>query len=124
MPSENRDTQLRLVRHIVGRELQPAALPTDDEDLAQAGLVDSMTRVNILLAVEEAAGASGLAVEWPEGRAFSVQEIARRLAEFAPGHASSAVNDRAALTSGRNCEVPVKGWAAVPGLLTVSAEQI
>src|SRR5215469_13949163 len=81
MRSEDRQppSQLDLVRRTIARELEPQPLPGDDQDLTDAGLVDSMTRVNILLAIEDAAGVPGFAADWPDNRPFSIREIADRL---------------------------------------------
>ena len=125
MPSENRETALRfdLVRRTLARELEPLALPGDDRDLAQAGLVDSMTRVNILLALEEAAGVPGFAAEWPDERPFSVQELAARLLEARDKPASATAAEVMAADERKGFEVSIQGWAVSAGSAVVPAEE-
>ncbi len=127
MPSDKPDAipALDLVRHTVAREIEPQALPGDDDDLTAAGLVDSMTRVNILLAIEETAGAPAFAAEWPDDRPFSVREIAERLRQARPLAPSEvAWADPFATPIRQVSEVSIKGWAASAGSLVIPAEQV
>jgi len=118
-------TPLDLVRRVVARELEPQPLRGDDEDLAS--VVDSMMRVNILLAVEESAGVSGFAAEWPDDRPFGVREIAERLQQAnreqvkraAAGNQPGLSLDRAAAAA-----VSIRGWAFSSGSLLIPAEQV
>jgi len=128
MPIDTTDAAARLdlVRRAVGRELAPEPLPSDDVDLGESGRVDSMMQVNILLAVEEAAGVEGFAAEWPEDRPFSVRQIAEGLLQAQPtsqpAEKISAGEQRG--PSLPTSEVSIKGWAFSAGSLVIPAEQI
>jgi 3-oxoacyl-[acyl-carrier-protein] synthase III len=126
MPSERGDSgsRLWLVRRTVARELEPQALPGDDEDLTRAGLVDSMTRVNILLAIEEVTGVSGLAANWPDDRQFSVRELAVYVAEAMPAPRGSERPEAIRAHGDRAGEVSIAGWGSSPGSLVVTAEGV
>ncbi|HUI40490.1 MAG TPA: 3-oxoacyl-[acyl-carrier-protein] synthase III C-terminal domain-containing protein [Terriglobia bacterium] len=126
MPSEHRNAtaQLALVRRTVARELEPLALPGDDEDLTAAGLVDSMTRVNVLLAIEEAAGVPGFAAGWLDDRPFSVRELSASLLQARTPPADAAVGDQPGADNRQASEVSVVGWAASPGSVVVPAENV
>jgi len=118
-------TPLDLVRRVVARELEPQLLPGDEEDLAQTGLVDSMMRVNILLAIEESAGVAGFAAEWPDDRPFSVRKIVERLRQVEGQPAEAIVaGARRATSLYQASEVSIKGWAASPGSVIIPAEQV
>jgi len=126
MLSESRDpaSRLRLVRRTIARELEPQALPDDHEDLSRAGLVDSMTRVNILLALEEVIGVPDLSARWPDHRPFSVQELATYIAEVVQA-APEAVSPGGVLArSNQAFEVSIAGWGSSPGSLLVTAEEV
>lgn len=124
MPGEDQSAgrHLDLVRRTVARELAPQALPGDDLDLTEAGLVDSMTRVNILLAIEEAAGAAGFAAECPDDRPFSVRELAACLLQSRTPSADVDAGDHAVADKRQASEVSIVGWAASPGSVVVPAE--
>jgi 3-oxoacyl-[acyl-carrier-protein] synthase-3 len=116
---------LELVRRTAARELEPLPLPADDEDLAQAGLVDSMMRVNILLAVEESAGVAGFAAEWPDDRPFSIREIAERLRQAQSEPAGEAARVEQRLPSlDPSSDVSINGWASSLGSLIISAGEV
>lgn len=126
MPSESGDStsRLRLVRRTVARELDPVTLPSDHEDLSRAGLVDSMTRVNILLALEEVTGISGLSTSWTEDRPFSVHELAACVAEATSG-SQDAVLPGAVRAQGNHAgEVFIAGWGSSPGSSVITAEEV
>lgn len=117
--------RFELVRRAVARELAPEPLPGDDEDLTETGLVDSMMRVNILLAVEDAAGVAGIAAEWPDDRPFSVREIAEGLLQAAREPVEDVSADEQREPSLHQAsEVSVKGWAFSAGSLVIPAEQV
>lgn len=126
MPNEggDSDSRLRLVRRTVARELEPQALPGDDEDLTRAGLVDSMTRVNILLALEEVVGSPGLAAHWSDSRPFSVNELATYISAAIPVAQETARGDAPRADDSRTREVSIVGWGSSPGSLVFAAEEV
>lgn len=127
MPIDTTDAAARfeLVRRTVARELAPEPPPGDDEDLSEAGLVDSMMRVNILLAIEEAAGVPGFAAEWPDDGRFSVREIAESLLQATTAPVEDvSVSEQRRSSLHQTSEVSINGWAFSPGSLVIPAEQV
>ncbi|HXJ95974.1 MAG TPA: 3-oxoacyl-[acyl-carrier-protein] synthase III C-terminal domain-containing protein [Terriglobia bacterium] len=124
--TESRDStsQLRLVRRTLARELDPLTLPGDQEDLSRAGLVDSMTRVNILLALEEVTGIPGLSTSWPDDRPFSVRELASHISEAAAGPRETVRAEEVHANGNEAFEVSVAGWGVSPGSTVVTAEDV
>jgi 3-oxoacyl-[acyl-carrier-protein] synthase-3 len=124
--SENLDESraLELSRQCVASKLPFQALPGDDDDLVETGLLDSMGWVDVLIGIESATDIRDFGNTWPEGRAKSIRALAdmirearRRVPEEKPGE-SSAVG-----TEGGS-EVSIGAWGYALGAVTVSADQI
>jgi 3-oxoacyl-[acyl-carrier-protein] synthase III len=122
--SHESGSRLRLVRRTIARELEPLTLPDDHEDLNRAGLVDSMTRVDILLALEEVTGIPGLSASWPDNRPFSVNELAGHISEATPGLQEAAGPEAVGVRGNHASEVFIAGWGVSPGSVVVSAEEV
>jgi len=125
-PSENQDESraLELSRQCVASKLPFHALPGDDDDLVEKGLLDSMGWVDVLIGVESATDIRDFGNIWPEGRPKSIRALAdtirearRRVPEEKPGEGP------AARTLGGS-EVSIGGWGYALGSVTVSADQI
>ena len=80
--SENLDESraLELSRKCVASKLPFQALPGDDDDLVETGLLDSMGWVDVLIGVEAATDIRDFGNTWPEGRAKSIRALADTIA--------------------------------------------
>ena len=112
---------LELARASVSRELPPGTpMPGDEEDLVKAGLIDSMGWVEILSAIEEAAGIQNFASVWPEGRPQSISALVEALRETV-GRRIEETDEHEDSQSSRDGDpvVSLAGWGLALGSLTV-----
>lgn len=117
---------LDLVRGLVSRELPPERqTPGDQEDLVEAGLIDSMRWVAILSAIEETAGIRNFGSVWPEDRPQSIGALAEALRESGVEDAERAKErEGSQQTRSDGHAVLLIGWGSALGSRSVSAEEI
>src|SRR3989304_5198778 len=117
---------LELVRRSAAQGLPPGRpMPGDGEDLVKAGLIDSMGWVEILSAIEGAAGIQNFGSVWPEGRPQSIGALVEALRESVGERVAETGEREDSWASGdSDAAVAVVGWGSALGSLSVSAEDI
>ena len=122
--SQDESRALELSRQCVASKLPFQALPGDDDDLVETGLLDSMGWVDVLIGIESATDIRDFGNTWPEGRAKSIRALAdmirearRRVSEEKPGEGPAA-------GAQGGSQVSIGAWGYALGAVTVSADQI
>src|SRR6266478_1908450 len=114
----------RLLEACFHREAEPsAAIPGDDVDLIETGILDSMAWVSFLRAVETASGISDLGSGLNE-RSASFAEVLASLANFRSVALRAAHPDSRPDTVGSAALALIAGSSAVTGSRVIPSEEV
>jgi 3-oxoacyl-[acyl-carrier-protein] synthase III len=114
-----------LVRKYVARTLPPQiALPKDNVDLVNAGLLDSMAWVELLIAIEDATGIKDFGNTWPGDRPQSIGGLVAAIQGTGSVQTGDAPPQTGKKNDGTNHTVSIVGWGHTLGSLSVSASTV
>ncbi len=114
-----------LVQKCVTQEMRPGVpLPSDEEDLVRAGLIDSMGWVGILTAIEEATGIQNFGNPWLEGHPQSIRSLVEVILQAPAVRVSEAPGEEILKSAAENLPVRIVGWGHALGSLTTDAATI
>src|SRR5437870_6148625 len=116
-------------RQIVTRALQSqlapgVALPGDSTDLEEAGIVDSMGWVEILVSIESQSGLRNFGNSWPEGRLRSIGELTAAILEAAKQGPQEEPSAQAPSSETGTTNVVLAGGACVLGSVRKDIESV
>jgi 3-oxoacyl-[acyl-carrier-protein] synthase III len=115
----------KLVRAIVARELPPeVAIPADADDFVKSGAVDSMGWVGILSGIEDSTGLRNFGSSWPEGRAQSIDALARAVMESANAFAEESAHEHQQSVTRGILPVSLLGWGYALGSHHIEAADV
>jgi 3-oxoacyl-[acyl-carrier-protein] synthase-3 len=125
-PTENLDESraLELSRKCVASRLPSQALPGDDDELVETGVLDSMGWVDVLIGVESATGIRDFGSSWPESKAKSIRALADVIREAHRKLPEETAGERLLAAARDGSEVSIRGWGYALGSVTVDADQI
>ena len=116
---------LDLVRACVAQEVSSGAPPpSDEDDLVRTEVVDSMSWVGILTAIEAATGIQNFGNPWPEGRPQSIRALADAIREHSAELARQNTIQPRVSATGSSQIVSVTGWGSAFGSRLVEAAEI
>jgi hypothetical protein len=116
---------LDLVRKCLAQELDPkVSLPSDEDDLVQTELIDSMSWVGLLTAIEAATGIHNFGNPWPETRPQSICALAEAILERSAELGARSASHRTASPTGGGPIVSVAGWGYALGSRLLQAAEI
>jgi 3-oxoacyl-[acyl-carrier-protein] synthase-3 len=121
-PDESR--ALELSRKCVACRLPSQALPGDDDDLVNTGVLDSMGWVDVLISIESATGLRDFGSSWPESKAKTIRALADMIREAHRKLPEENTGERLAAQKQNGSEVSIRGWGFTLGSVTVDADQI
>ena len=124
--TENLDESraLELSRKCVASRLSSQALPGDDDELVETGVLDSMGWVDVLIGVESATGLRDFGSSWPEGKAKSIRALADMIREARQQVREEKLREGLTAATQGGSEVSIRAWGHALGSVTVSADEI
>jgi hypothetical protein len=116
---------LDLVRKCLAQEVGPDTLPPgDEEDLILTEVVDSMSWVSILTAIEATTGIPNFGDPWPARRPQSIRALADAIREHSAELARQDTLQPAVSATGSGQVVSVVGWGYAFGSRLVEVAEI
>ncbi len=115
---------LELSRKCVASRLPSRALPGDDDDLVNTGVLDSMGWVDVLISIESATGLRDFGSSWPGSKAKSIRALADMIREAHRKPPEEDTRERLVAAARDGSEVSIRGWGYALGSVTVDADQI
>ncbi|MFB3923922.1 MAG: 3-oxoacyl-ACP synthase III family protein [Terriglobia bacterium] len=114
-----------LVRKLVLRELQSGmTIPSEEEDLVKAGVIDSMGWVGILSGVEEETGIRNFGASWPADRRQSINALVEVLLGTQCASAKPDDSVRSQVNKNERFGVLIAGWGFALGSLKIDTAAV
>jgi 3-oxoacyl-[acyl-carrier-protein] synthase-3 len=115
---------LELCRKCVANRLPAGALPGDDDDLVETGVLDSMGWVDVLISIESATGLRDFGSSWPESTAKTIRALADMVRQAHRKLPEESTGERLVARARDGLEVVIRGWGCALGSVTIDADQI